>query len=52
MLRYAMRRLLAAIPTLLLVATIAFLLLHAAPGGPFDADKRILPAIRQSMEAK
>ena len=52
MLRYAMRRLLAAIPTLLLVATIAFLLLHAAPGGPFDADKRILPAIRQSIEAK
>jgi oligopeptide transport system permease protein len=51
-LRYAMRRLLAAIPTLLLVATIAFLLLHSAPGGPFDSDKRILPAIQKSIDAK
>jgi oligopeptide transport system permease protein len=52
MLRYTMRRLLAAIPTLLLVATIAFVLLRAAPGGPFDTDKRMLPAIRQAIEAK
>jgi oligopeptide transport system permease protein len=52
MLRFTMRRLFAAIPTLLLVATIAFLLLHAAPGGPFDTDRRLLPAIRQSIEAQ
>lgn len=32
-----------AIPTLLLVIVLAFLMVHAAPGGPFD-DERALPA--------
>jgi oligopeptide transport system permease protein len=35
--------LLGAIPTLLLVIVLAFLMVHAAPGGPFD-DERALPA--------
>jgi oligopeptide transport system permease protein len=52
MLRYTLRRLLGAVPTLLVIVTLAFLLLHAAPGGPFDSEKRILPAIQQSIEAK
>jgi oligopeptide transport system permease protein len=43
LLRYTLRRLLGAIPTLLLVIVLAFLLVHAAPGGPFD-DDRALPA--------
>jgi oligopeptide transport system permease protein len=34
---------LGAIPTLLLVIALAFLMVHAAPGGPFD-DERALPA--------
>ncbi|MDZ7645258.1 MAG: ABC transporter permease subunit [Woeseiaceae bacterium] len=42
-LRYALLRLLAAIPTLLLVIVIAFLMVRAAPGGPFD-EERALPA--------
>lgn len=42
MLRYALLRLLGAIPTLLLVIALAFLMVHAAPGGPFD-DERVLP---------
>ena len=42
MLRYALPRLLGAIPTLLLVIVLAFLMVHAAPGGPFD-DERVLP---------
>ena len=33
MLRYTARRLLGAIPTLLVIVTLAFLLLHMAPGG-------------------
>jgi len=40
---YTLRRLLGAIPTLLLVVVLAFLLVHAAPGGPFDSE-RVLPA--------
>ncbi len=43
MLRYTLLRLLGAIPTLLLVIVLAFLMVHAAPGGPFDAE-RALPA--------
>lgn len=41
--RYALFRLLAAVPTLLAVIVIAFLLVRAAPGGPFD-EERPLPA--------
>ncbi|MDH3612811.1 MAG: oligopeptide ABC transporter permease OppB [Gammaproteobacteria bacterium] len=43
MLKYALLRLLGAIPTLLLVIVLAFLMVHAAPGGPFD-DERVLSA--------
>ena len=34
---------LGAVPTLLLVIALTFLMVHAAPGGPFD-DERVLPA--------
>ena len=44
------RRLLGAIPTLLVIITLAFLLLHAAPGGPFDSQKQIPPAIKANIE--
>ena len=43
MLRYTLLRVLGAIPTLLLVIALTFLMVHAAPGGPFD-DERALPA--------
>jgi oligopeptide transport system permease protein len=42
MLRFALLRILSAIPTLLLVVVLAFLMVRAAPGGPFD-DERVLP---------
>ena len=41
--RFALFRLLAAVPTLLLVVVIAFTMVRIAPGGPFD-DERALPA--------
>ncbi|MGI9236873.1 MAG: ABC transporter permease subunit [Woeseiaceae bacterium] len=43
MLRYTLLRMLGAIPTLLLVIALTFLMVHAAPGGPFD-DERVLSA--------
>lgn len=52
MLRYLTGRLLIAIPTIVVIATLAFGLLHAAPGGPFDSAKRIPPAIERSIEAQ
>ena len=42
MARYALLRLLGAVPTLFLVIALAFLMMRAAPGGPFD-DERVLP---------
>jgi oligopeptide transport system permease protein len=42
MVRFALVRILSAIPTLLLVIVVAFAMVHAAPGGPFD-DERVLP---------
>jgi oligopeptide transport system permease protein len=49
-LRYALLRILGAIPTLLLVIAIAFLMVHAAPGGPFDSERALAPAIEQNVE--
>ncbi len=51
MLRFCLRRLLAAVPTLLVILTLAFFLLHLAPGGPFDSERRMLPEIQRSIEA-
>ena len=50
MLRYALKRLLGAIPTLLLVIVLAFLMVHAAPGGPFDAERVLPPETREALE--
>ena len=52
MLRFLGRRLAVAIPTMLVIATLAFGLLHATPGGPFDSAKRMPPEIQKSIEAK
>ena len=52
MLRFIAWRLLAALPTLAVIITLAFFLLHAAPGGPFDADKAMVPEIRAVIEAR
>jgi len=51
LLRYALKRLLGAIPTLLLVIVLAFLMVHAAPGGPFDDERVLPPETRQALEA-
>jgi oligopeptide transport system permease protein len=52
MIRFLLRRLLVAIPTLLLVVTIAFFMMRAAPGSPFETSRKLPPAIERNMEAK
>ncbi len=52
MLRFLLRRLLTAIPTLLVIGTLAFMLLHLTPGGPFDSDKVLEPRIQHAIEAR
>ena len=50
---YFVRRIVWTIPLLLLISMIAFLLVHAAPGGPFDRERApASPEIRRQMEAK
>ena len=49
---YALRRLLATVPTLLAVVTVCYLLLHAAPGGPFDDERKVSAAVLANLQAK
>jgi oligopeptide transport system permease protein len=41
-----------ALPTLLVIVTLAFSLLRLTPGGPFDSERPMLPEIRRSLEAQ
>ncbi|MDR3509998.1 MAG: ABC transporter permease subunit [Caulobacteraceae bacterium] len=52
MVRFLFRRLLVAIPTLLLVVTVAFFMMRAAPGNPFETSRKLPPAIEKNMMAK
>ncbi len=49
MLRYALLRIIGAIPTILLVIAIAFLMVHSAPGGPFDSERALPPEIEANV---
>jgi oligopeptide transport system permease protein len=49
MLRFALLRILGAIPTLFVVIAVAFMLIHAAPGGPFDSERVLLPEVEQNI---
>jgi oligopeptide transport system permease protein len=50
MLRYVLRRLLTAIPTLFVIVTISFFLMRVAPGGPFNQEKGLNPFIKANLE--
>ncbi|HUO80879.1 MAG TPA: ABC transporter permease subunit [Steroidobacteraceae bacterium] len=50
MLRYALGRLLGAVPTLFAVVTLAFLLVRLAPGGPFDQQQRLAPEVKANLD--
>ena len=52
MLRFLLRRVLLGIPVLVAVATLTFLIMHWVPGGPFDSEKILPPAIIANIEAK
>jgi oligopeptide transport system permease protein len=52
MFRFIGRRLLIAIPTLFLVVTAAFFMMRAAPGSPFDLDRKLSPSIERNIREK
>jgi len=49
---YTGRRLLIAIPTMLAIITMAFLMMRAAPGGPFDGNRKLPAATEKAIAAK
>jgi len=51
LLSYSIRRLLGAIPTLLILIALAFFMVRLAPGGPFDAERALLPEIEANLRA-
>jgi len=51
MFSYAMKRLLGAIPTLFIIITVTFFMMRIAPGGPFDAQRRLPPEIEHNIKA-
>lgn len=50
MLRFALLRIVSTIPTLLFVIALAFMLVHAAPGGPFDAERVLSPEVEENIK--
>jgi len=52
MLYYILRRLAYFVPSLIAVYTVAFLLMHAAPGSPFVAEKSLPPEVVEARKAE
>ena len=50
MLRYVLKRLLTAIPTMFVIVTLSFFLMRVAPGGPFNQEKGLNPVIKANLE--
>lgn len=52
MLSFILRRIAVAIPTLLVLLILSFLLMQSAPGGPFNSEKPLPPQVLANIEAK
>ncbi|MBN9564629.1 MAG: ABC transporter permease subunit [Alphaproteobacteria bacterium] len=48
---YAFKRLIGAVPLLLIIITLAFILMRSVPGGPFDQDRNVPPEIEANLKA-
>jgi oligopeptide transport system permease protein len=49
MLRFVLRRLLSAVPTIFIVVTISFFLIRFAPGGPFNVERALPPQVMANL---
>ena len=52
MFSFVIRRLAVAIPTLLILVVLSFILMYAAPGGPFGGERPLPPEVLANIEAK
>lgn len=50
--RFAFRRFLGLIPTMLIIITISFFLIRLAPGGPFSSEKKVTEEVMQNLMKK
>ena len=51
MLAYTMRRILSALPVILIAVTVSFFIMRLAPGGPFDGARSLPPAVLANVRA-
>jgi len=51
-LKYSLKRLLGAIPVLLIVVTMTFVIMKAAPGGPFDKEKKVPAEVMEALNKR
>ncbi|MEJ6479583.1 MAG: oligopeptide ABC transporter permease OppB [Octadecabacter sp.] len=49
---FILRRLMIAIPTILILVVFSFVLMYAAPGGPFNSERPLPPEVMANIEAK
>lgn len=52
MLKFILRRLFEAIPTLFILITISFFMMRLAPGSPFTGERKLPPEVMANIEAK
>ena len=52
MIAWFLRRLAVAVPTLLVLIVVSYLLMYAAPGGPFDTERALPPEVMANLERK
>ncbi len=52
MLKFAIKRILVSIPTLLAIITLVFFLVHLTPGNPFDGERALTPEALKSLMAQ
>lgn len=52
MLPFVIKRLISSIPVLLLVSVLTFMMIHAAPGGPFDSEKAVSNEVLKNLNER
>ena len=52
MFNFVLRRLAIAVPTILILIVLSFMLMFAAPGGPFNSERPLPPQVLANLEAR
>ncbi len=52
MFQYIVKRLLSSVGVILIIITASFFVMKVAPGGPFDADRKLPDEVKRNIEAK